>query len=377
MDQATFEKLLKKGDIKYPVMIFAGPEAFLKEKAFTDMTKSLISEEDRRDNTCRISNNVKELADAIPRIFSFTFNNSPRIFLIQDIDTVTAKQRRDFLQRLAQGGVPADTFIVFTVSEARTASEITANFKQQSERIDFWAPFANQLAAWIRKQTAELGAEMTPEAADLLIELVGSDLAILHQELSKLALAARGRKIDASEVKSAVAYLRQDSIFDFLAAFGQRNSIKALRCLETLLNRGEAAPKIWYMLSRQIRDFRLFHALLHDRPDLFEPLATLLRRYGQIAQKSDFKANQEKKNLLAEMQKLAETMPETLARAVALHQAVKLRHLHLALNFSFGELMAAGPKILSTDLTFKSGIIDAGATLQRFTAEFLLPQKIA
>jgi len=371
LELTAFEKLLKSGKLNYPIMIFAGPENFLKEKTFSRMVNSLIPEEDRRDNVTRTGSSAKELPDVLQQIFSFTFNSSPRVFLIQDIDVATAKQRRDFVDKLSQGGIPADTFIIFAVSDTRIAGEIAGKFKQQSERIDFWAPFANQLAAWVKSQASELGAELNNEAADVLIELVGSDLATLHQEVGKLALSARGKKIGPSEVKAGVAYLRQDHIFDFLEAFGLRNRVRALRCLESMLSSGEAAQKIWFMLSRQLREYKLMHSLLRDRPDLFEPVFALLRRYSQIAGKSDFKSNQEKKNLLAEIQQIAGTMPETLAKAASLQQTGKLRNLHLVLNFNLTELSAATSRIIETDLAFKSGLADPGAALQRFTAEFL------
>ena len=372
MDLAIFEKQLKSGKIGNPVLVFGGPEQFLKEKAFSDMILSLVPAEDRQDNVVRAASNAKELPDTIQQIFSFSFNTSPRLFLIQEIDTAPAKQRKDFLERLAQGGIPASTIIVFTVTDAKAAGEIAGKFKQQADRIDFWAPFANQLGAWVKRQTADQGAEISNEAADHLIELVGSDLAILHQELSKLALSSRGKKIGIAEVKAGVAYLRQDNIFDFLEAFGRRSPIKAIRCLESLLGRGEAAQKIWFMLCRQLREFRLLHALLRDRPDLFEPVFSLLRRYSQFAGKSDFKANQEKKNLLSEIQLLADSMPETLAKATSLRQPGKLRNLYLALNFSYSELTAATQEIIETDLAFKSGISDPGGALQKFTASFLV-----
>jgi DNA polymerase-3 subunit delta len=374
LELTAFEKLLKSSKLNYPVLIFAGPENFLKEKAFSDMVQSLVPEEDRPDNITRVGSSARELPDVLQQIFSFTFNASPRLFLIQDIDAATAKQRRDFLDKLSHGGIPADTFIIFIVSDTRTAGEVAGKFKQQSERIDFWAPFANQLGAWVKRQANELGAEISNEAADFLIELVGSDLATLHQEISKLVLGARGKKIGLTDVKAGVAYLRQDNIFDFLEAFGQRNRVRALRCLETMLNSGEAAQKIWFMLSRQLREFKLIHSLLRDRPDLFEPVFSLLRRYAQIASKSDFKANQEKKNLLSEIQQIAGTMPETLVKAASLQQPGKLRNLYLALNFSFAELSVATGRILDTDLAFKSGMADPGASLQRFTAEFLATQ---
>lgn len=376
MDQATLEKLIKSGKLIAPVYVFAGPEAFLKDKVFAMMAQKLVPAEDQAENITRVVSNGKELPETLNQIFSFSFNPCPRLFYIQEIDSVTAKQRKEFIDRLHQGGIPASTFIIFAVGDARIATEIAAKFKQQSERIDFWAPFANQLGAWVKRETAELGAEISSEAADLLIELAGSDLAMLHQEITKLAMGAGGGKIGLAEIKNGVAYLRQDTVFDFLEAFGRRSPAKALRCLESLINRGEAPQKIWFMLCRQMREFRLFHEVTIDRPDLFEPVVSSLRQYRQFADKSDFKANQEKKNILAGIQELAAEMPEPLIKATGLNHQGKLRNLHLALNFSYSELIKAWPLILTTDLNLKSGAPDARTTLQNFVAGILTDKPV-
>ncbi|MDD3148450.1 MAG: DNA polymerase III subunit delta [Candidatus Riflebacteria bacterium] len=372
MDQATLEKLIRSKKINTPLLVFAGPEVFLKEKTFALMVQSLVPAEDRSENVMRVTSNARELPETLNLIFSFSFNPSPRLFFIQEIDAVPAKQRKEFLDRLHNGGIPTETLIVFSVSDNRIGSEIITKFKQQSEKIDFWAPFANQLGAWVKREAAELRADISAEAADLLIELAGSDLALLHQELTKLAQGATAGKISLNDVKSGVAYLRQDTVFDFLEFFGRRSPVKAMRCLDSLISRGEAPQKLWFMLCRQLREFRLFHEVLIDRPDLFEPVSALLRKYRQFADKSDFKANQEKKNIIAEIQALAEQIPETLVRATGLKSQPKLRNLYLALNFSYSELIKTWPQMLATDLHLKSGAPDLRTALQNFVAGILI-----
>ncbi|NCB37301.1 MAG: DNA polymerase III subunit delta [Erysipelotrichia bacterium] len=371
LDQATLEKLIKSGKLVSPLYVFAGPEAFLKEKAFSMIANKLVPKDDQAENIFRISTNGKDLPGILNQIFSFSFNPSPRVFFIQELDSAAAKQRKDFLEKLHQNGIPPATIIIFPVSDSRIATDIATKFKQQSEKIDFWAPFANQLGAWVKRETAEFGAEISSEAADLLVELAGSDLSLLHQELEKLAIGAAGGKIGLAEVKNGVAYLRQDNIFDFLDAFGRRSLVKTIRCMESLINRGEAPQKIWFMLCKQLRDFRLFHEISIDRPDIFEPVLNLLRKYKQHANKSDFKANQEKKNITGEIQRLADEMPENLATAAGLRHAGKLRNLHMALNFSYSELLRAWPAMIETDLKLKSGAPDPGAALQSFVAAML------
>ena len=316
--------------------------------------------------------NGKELPELVNLIYSFSFNPSPRLFYIQDLDEVTVKQRKEFLEKLKNGGVPFSTILVFTVKDNKVATEISNSFKQQSEKIDFWAPFANKLNDWIRKETAELGSEIAFDAADQLIELAGSDLALLHQELSKLALAKPGSKITLDDVNKSVSYVKQDTAFDFLDAFGKRQTSKALRILEVLNNRGEAVQKIWFMLIKQIREYRIFHALCKDRPDVFNPILEQLRKYKLYAEKSDFKSNQEKKNILSEIQNIAEEIPEPLANLANLKYQNKIKSLYMALNFSLLELTSFWPKMIELDSKLKSGTPEPLASIQTFVADILL-----
>lgn len=371
MDLQTFEKLVRSAKLPNSVYVFAGPEVFLKQKTFSLIANALVPPEEQSENVNKIVCNGKELADLVNLIYSFSFNPSPRLFFIQDIDEVTAKQRKEFLEKLKNGGVPVETILVFTVKDTKVAAELVSAFKQQSEKIDFWAPFANKLGEWVRKETVELGAEMAPDAAEQLIELAGSDLALLHQEITKLALAKPGSKILLADVNKSVAYVKQDTAYDFIDAFCKRQSSKALIILEALNNRGEAVQKLWYMLVKQIREFRLLHALYSDRPDVFEPLMFQLRKYRTVADKSDFSSNQAKKNILAEIQKLSEYMPDGLVNALNLRYPNKIKTLYLALNFSLPELVSFWDKMIEFDVGLKSGVPDPLASLQVFVADIL------
>ena len=372
MDIQSFENLIKNRKLVSPIYVFSGPELFLKQKTFNLLAKVYVPQEEQSENVNRIVCNGKELPDLINLIYSFSFNPSPRLFFIQDIDEVTSKQRKEFLEKLKNGGVPIETILVFAVKDSKIATEISSAFKQQSDKIDFWAPFANKLNDWIRKETSELGSEITLDAADQLIELIGSDLALLHQEITKLALSKPGSRIDITDVNKSVAYIKQDTPFDFLEAFGKKQTAKALRILEALNNRGEPVQRIWFMLIKQIREYRLFHALSSDRPDLFNPIVSQLRKYKIYADKSDFKSNQEKKNILAEIQNIAEDLPEPLAKATSLKLQSKIKNLYMALNFTLPELTSLWPRIIEMDSKLKSGAPDLLSAIQCFVADILV-----
>lgn len=371
MDANAFEAQIKSGNQLRPVLIFSGPEEFLKERALQKILQKFVDPEDRVENFSRIDCSGRDAAVSADQVFSFSFNPSPRFFFYNNFHNLNAGARKVFFNQLAQAGIPSNTFLIFSTGDAKVTAEIAAAFKQQSEKIDFWRPFENQIPQWVKKEAGELGGRLNNDAAELLIELAGSNLAILFQELGKLITAANGKPVSTEQVKKSVRYLNQDSVFDFLNNFGCRRTKEALRALEVLINGGEAPQKIWFMLCGQLREFRLLHELVIDRPDLFSEIAEFLRQYGRIADKTDFKSNQEKKNLVSRIQQSADSFPPVLAEAVSLKNPNKIKNLHMAMNFHYSELVKSWPLLVSTDLLLKSGVPDPRATLQTFTVRFL------
>jgi DNA polymerase-3 subunit delta len=107
------------------------------------------------------------------------------------------------------------------------------------------------LTAWA-KQAHAVGLE--PTAAELLVEMVGSEMGLLDQELAKLAVtAARGQKISAAMVSQMVGSWRAKTVWDMLDAALDGNCAQALTQLDRLLLAGENPIAILGPVSASLR----------------------------------------------------------------------------------------------------------------------------
>ncbi|MDD3000357.1 MAG: hypothetical protein PHF29_01215, partial [Candidatus Riflebacteria bacterium] len=140
MDAESLEKLIKSGKPANAVYIFGGPEVFLKNKMFELMTNKLVPAEDRQSNVFKCLCGGKITPEILDSIYGFSFNVSPKLFYLQDFDSFPAKQRKEFTDTLHDNGIPTNTIIVFTSSDLRISNELATKFKQQADKIDFWAP---------------------------------------------------------------------------------------------------------------------------------------------------------------------------------------------------------------------------------------------
>jgi len=97
------------------------------------------------------------------------------------------------------------------------------------------------------------GFRIDPEALELLIEALGSDVARIAVEIEKLALFASGREVGVDDIAALVPDARASNIFALVNAMGRRDRAKSLEILDTLAREGEYLPLALSFLSTQFR----------------------------------------------------------------------------------------------------------------------------
>lgn len=359
-----FEKSL--ANLTHQIYIFAGPEQFLKELTFKKICQLNVPQEYLNENCQNIATDSKNINTLHEQIFSFSFNEHKRVLGLNNFESLSGKAFENFVAKLENSPLPADMIVIFFAKNADVTRKLNTSFKDRCEKVDFWTPFANQMPAWTISQASSLKAKITPRAADLLIELADSNLSLIYAQLEKISSACKN--IDLKDIKEHTGYLKQDNIFDFLDHTGQRNIKQAVTCLEHLFKMGVEPMSVWYPLSNMLSQYRLLHQLKQDRKDLFGPIFDLFREYKNYADKTDFRSNQQKREIVSNIQKQASEMPEVLSKAANLDNIMKIKKMYLALNYSLEELKQICKALPTIDSKLKSGTADAKAVLQIFTA---------
>lgn len=184
------------------------------------------------------------------------------------------------------------------------------------------APDERSLPDWIQQQARERGGRVSPEAAALLAELIGSDLRLLDLELDKLLVYADERAVNKRDVELLVHHARETNVFDLVGCLGRRQADRALELLHGLLDDGEPALIILSMLARQVR---------------------------LLIQVSELRA-----------QRVAEA---EMARRLGLPQWLPQKLLAQAGLFSMAELETAHRRLVETDQAIKTGQVDGDLAL--------------
>ncbi|HEY8449476.1 MAG TPA: DNA polymerase III subunit delta [Bacillota bacterium] len=187
------------------------------------------------------------------------------------------------LEQYLEQPVPT-TSLVLTVEQLDRRLRLAKRLEQVAVIVDCAPRSPGEVAAWLRQAAAGAGGRITPAAAQLLVERVGTDLRRLRNELDKLLAYAGKDAIDPSHVVALVAEAAEGRIFSLLDALFQRRSDAAQRELQRLLDGGEPPLRILAMLHRQIRQAVQIKAL-KERGATAEAVQKQLRLHPFVARK--------------------------------------------------------------------------------------------
>ena len=125
--------------------------------------------------------------------------------------------------------------------------------KKQAEVREFLPKEGAELQRWLNARAGQLGVKLDGRAAAKLIEYIGPESRALSNEIGKLAsYVGGGGTITAEAVEHMVADGQEQNLFAFIDELsGRRRS--ALHSLRHLLNDGQAAQYILFMVARQAR----------------------------------------------------------------------------------------------------------------------------
>ena len=149
--------------------------------------------------------------------------------------------------------MPETTVIVLIDGEVKGSNPLLKKISPLAEVKTFPLLRGKDLKGWIRQRVKKEGGDITPQAVDLLAELIGGDLWAMDGEIRKLLLYNQARSISVDDVRQLVSHVQEASIFALVDAVAEGRTESAQRILHRLYDEGVAPTYILVMITRQFR----------------------------------------------------------------------------------------------------------------------------
>jgi len=124
-----------------------------------------------------------------------------------------------------------------------------------------------EVAAWLQHQAKARDCALEPDAIRFLLDLQGTDLGRLQQELEKAVLYAGGEKrITVTVVEAVSGFAAGHTLFEFLDAIAARNKARALALVEEIFFTGKETGLAFWWFGQQLRQWLQFRELAGKTP---------------------------------------------------------------------------------------------------------------
>jgi DNA polymerase-3 subunit delta len=167
-----------------------------------------------------------ELADVLDELRSFAMFGGGKVVVVRNADAFLTRFREQLEDYVA---APSDSATLILRFDSLPANQRIHKAIARAGQIEPCAP-PKDLTRWViaHAKTAH-GATIAPDAAAMLVELVGDDLGRLDTELAKLALGADDGRIEPEQVSTGVAFQRERQMWDMTNELACGRTAEALR----------------------------------------------------------------------------------------------------------------------------------------------------
>ncbi|TML02692.1 MAG: DNA polymerase III subunit delta [Actinobacteria bacterium] len=218
-----------------------------------------------------------------------------RLVIVEEVDRWKAPETKAIAAYLAS---PApDTVLALVAAELKKVSALAKACAKAGDILAYDVP-KRRLPEWVAKQFSDRGVSVDPEAARLLVEVVGEDPEELASEADKIATWAGDEPVGTREIELLASGSAEVPGYELTDAWGRRDLAAALASCQTLLERSgdpvsRTVPMLIGMLVAhvgRVRDCQAFAdegltareaaSRLKRHPFYVEKLYVQARNYG-------------------------------------------------------------------------------------------------
>lgn len=273
-------RLQEKGStgLNRPVL-FLGEEEYWIATGINWIKKVLFPEAEEEYNLVSIEIKETEAALLSTEVAAAPFFGKTRLLILRGLEEMKPAQEGAILAalpRLAPG-----VFLILTARHLDQRKKAVKEIKAMVETVDCAPLKLYEAKRWVSQEAKARGLKLTPAQIDLLLEMKGTSLFSLDQELEKVKTycGGEGKMVSMEEWSSLLGEASETNIFQMIDGAIEGKVGTALHLLHRLLKAGEPEMKILAMLGTEVRRLFIAWSLLQTDKVFAENLSAPYKQY--------------------------------------------------------------------------------------------------
>ena len=249
---------IKNKNLK-PIYFLMGEEPYYIDKISDFIESTVLLEEEKGFNQMVLYGRDVSIEDIV--------GNAKRYPMMAERQVVIVKEAQDLsrtIEKLADYAKNAQptTVLVFNYKYKKIDKRkaLYKTLKKIGVVYESKKLYENQVADWIRRVLAPKDYTISPKAAQMLVEFLGTDLSKINNELEKLQIILpKSSQITPEIIEENIGISKDFNNFELRKAVGDKNAIKAYQIIKYFADNPKDNP----MVVTVSLLFNYFSQLLH------------------------------------------------------------------------------------------------------------------
>jgi DNA polymerase-3 subunit delta len=222
---------IRKGHIK-PVYFLMGEEPYYIDKLSEFIEDNILSEEEKGFNQMVLYGRDVSVEDIIGNAKRFPMMAEHQVVIVKEAQDLS--RTIDKLEAYVANPQPTTILVVnYKYKKIDKRKSLYKAIKKNGVVFESKKLYDNQVPDWIRRVLSGQSYSITPKAALMLAEFLGTDLSKINNELEKLKIVLpEGTEITPEHVEQNIGISKDYNNFELHKAIGDRDTKKAFKIIK-------------------------------------------------------------------------------------------------------------------------------------------------
>lgn len=214
-----------------PVYLLTGEEPYYIDKIADFIESNVLTADEREFNQMIMYGKDSSVDDIVSNAKRYPMMAERQVIILKEAQHL-AKTIDDLSSYIENPQLSTVLVICYKYTKLDKRKKLYKSVQKHGVLFESKKLFENQVSDWIRKVLQGKGYSITPKAAILLVEFLGTDLSKINNELEKLQLVLPAKsEITPKDIEENIGISKDYNNFELKKALGERNVLKAARII--------------------------------------------------------------------------------------------------------------------------------------------------
>ncbi|WBU88957.1 DNA polymerase III subunit delta [Cellulophaga omnivescoria] len=221
---------IKNGNVK-PIYFLMGEESYYIDKISEYIEKSVLTEEERGFNQMVLYGKDVTIDDIVSNAKRYPMMAEKQVVVVKEAQHLS--RTIDNLASYANNPQLTTVLVIcYKYAKLDKRKKLYKAVQKSGVLFESKSLYENKVADWIMKVLKGGGYTITPVAAQLLVEYLGTSLSKINNELEKLKIViTKDTQITPATIEEHIGISKDFNNFELKKAIGERNTLKAARII--------------------------------------------------------------------------------------------------------------------------------------------------